>query len=117
MINPLSGEGIVYGMRAGSMLAQIMGPLLAQNGEIESGLKQYETAVRSEFRRHLFSNYIAHRMLRSSAWSRFVLGGASIDPVLQELAVDLMFGDGRLSIPSALRVVRSGSRYIRGSRF
>lgn len=114
MINPLSGEGIVYGMRAGNMLARIVGPILEQEGELEDGLSSYEHAVRTEFRRHLFSNYIAHRMLRSSAWSRFVLGGASVDPTLQELAVDLMFGDGYLSIPSAVRVIRSGSRYLCG---
>lgn len=116
MINPLSGEGIVYGMRAGIILARIMGPLLELDGELEGGLNKYEEAVRDEFGRHLFSNYIAHRMLRSSAWSRFVLGGASVDPVLQELAVDLMFGDGHLSISSALRVIRSGSRYLSGTR-
>ncbi len=116
MINPLSGEGIVYGMRAGSILAQIVGPLLERDGELQDGLNQYVVTVRRQFRRHLFSNYVAHRMLRSSAWSRFVLGGASVDPALQELAVDLMFGDGHLSMASGLRVIRSGSRYVCGFR-
>lgn len=107
MINPLSGEGIAYAMSAARMLAEsVSGPVLAGD-DLGPGLKEYSGNVKAAFRRHMRSNYVAHRLLRSGTWSKFVLGAASDDPQLRSLAADLMFGNGHLTGSSFRRLLRS----------
>ena len=110
MINPLSGEGIVYGMHTGVILGRIVGAALEHDDNIDNALRRYETVVRQTFRRHMRHNYVAHRLLRNRRWSRFVLNAASHDKHLQALAVDLMFGDGHITAGGTVRVLRSAAR-------
>ena len=109
MINPLSGEGIVYGLRAARILSDVTLPALLAGECLGPALSEYDRLVRSEFSRHLRSNYIAHRMLRNRWWSRFILGAAANDTHLQKLAVDLMFGDGHITAAGVGRVIVSGA--------
>ena len=109
MINPLSGEGIAYGLRAAQILAATTAPALTTGGVLNAALGRYDQTVRARFGRHFRSNYIAHRMLRNRTWSAFVFGAAQRDPVLQSLAVDLMFGDGHITAGGAGRVAYSGT--------
>ena len=111
MINPVSGEGIAYGLRAAQMLASTTASALTTGGGLGAALGQYDQMVRARFGRHFRSNYVAHRMLRNRAWSRFVFGAAQRDPVLQSLAVDLMFGDGHITAGGVGRVAYSGTAH------
>ena len=108
MINPLSGEGIVYGLRAARILSEVALPALLTGECLASALSEYDRLVRSQFSRHLRSNFIAHRMLRNRWWSRFILGAAARDTHLQKLAVDLMFGDGHITATGVQRILSSG---------
>lgn len=116
MINPLSGEGIVYGMHAAEILAQTTAPALRNGRRAERALVEYENQFRKDLSYHLLSNYIAHKLLRSRTWAKMVLGGASIDQKISETAVDFMFGDGTLTPTNATRILVSGSKYLLGSQ-
>ena len=113
MINPLSGEGIVYGLCASEILAGTIASRLSNPIDLRTGLRDYERRFRSEFRFHLWSNYAAHRLLRSRLWARMVIGGASIDPKLQATAIDFMFGKGHLTVGTIHRIIKYGIRYLR----
>ena len=112
MINPLSGEGIVYGMRSSEFLVENVALALSDVGGLQEGLREYEKQFRRYFGAHLRSNYISHRLLRSRLWTRMVLGAASLDPKLQRSGVDLMFGNGKLAANHIVRIVLHGTRYL-----
>ena len=112
MINPLSGEGIVYGFCAAKILASNTASALNCGLDLEKGLSIYEREFRNEYASHFRSNYIAHRLLRSRTWARIVFGGASIDAKIRANAIDLMFGNGTITIQSLIRVLKSGGTYI-----
>ena len=107
MINPLSGEGIAYGMKAARMLAGTAHSAVADNVGIDRALAQHQRRVRRSLERHMRSNFLAHRLLRSEIWARHVLRSAEHDIKIQRLAVDLMFGDGHLTPRSFWSLLRS----------
>ncbi|WP_165362432.1 FAD-dependent monooxygenase [Promicromonospora panici] len=74
MINPLSGEGIFYGMAAGVQLAEHLGALeragTAWRGEgLPAALAGFEQAHRSRFGRHFRECYLAQQLMRSKVWA------------------------------------------------
>lgn len=118
MINPLSGEGIVYGMTAGMLLADATAKALSQK-ETQGGaaldsaalafaLRQYEKQFRSRYSAHFRSTYLAQRMLRSRTWTRLFLKAASKDTKTRGASIDLMFGDGRVTPSSFARALWHG---------
>lgn len=73
-INPLSGEGIFYGMAAGVQLAEHLGALeragTAWRGEeLPAALAGFEQAHRSRFGRHFRECYLAQQLMRSKLWA------------------------------------------------
>ena len=112
MINPLSGEGIVYGLQASEILAEAIAFKLTNPARLQAGLRAYERRFRKQFGRHLRSNYAAHRLLRSRLWAKMVIGAASIDPKLQATAIDFMFGRGHLTVGTLSRIARHGMKYL-----
>lgn len=116
MINPLSGEGIVYGFCAAEILARSTASALNHGLHLEKGLSKYEREFRNEYLRHFRSNYVAHRLLRSRIWAKVVFGGASIDAKIRANAVDLMFGNGKLTVQGLMQILKSGGIYIYESR-
>jgi geranylgeranyl reductase family protein len=74
MINPLSGEGIFYGMAAGVQLAEHLGAR-QRAGETWRGeglpgaLAGFERAYRSRFARHYRECYLAQQLIRSPFWA------------------------------------------------
>ena len=111
MINPLSGEGIVYAVAAGRMLAEATADTLHDPG-LAAALSDYQRRFEQEFGAHLLSNYAAHRLMRSRLWARMAVGAASVDRRLQSTAVDLMFGRGRITAYNMGRFAASGARYL-----
>jgi flavin-dependent dehydrogenase len=104
MINPLSGEGIFYGMFAGAEVAR----MFSQSNSISSIEEVFaaaETMFRKRFVWHYRSNYIASVMLRSRRWARLVIRAAGRDPKVLASGVELLFGEGRLSIATSFRIV------------
>lgn len=115
MINPLSGEGIVYGLKASRLLAETIASTSLDRASLQDALKRYRREFRREYAFHLKSNYIAQRLLRSRLWAKLVIGGCSIDASLRSTAVDFMFGNGRLTPGNTLRMVKYGRRYLKQS--
>ena len=107
MINPLSGEGIVYGMTAGKLLADATANAL-DSAALDSALSQYEKQFRARYSAHFRSTYLAQRMLRSKTWTRLFLKAASKDAKTRGASIDLMFGDGRVTPSSFARALRHG---------
>lgn len=73
-INPLSGEGIFYGMAAGVQLAEHLGAL-DRAGEtwrgagLAAALTGFERAHRRRFGRHYRECYLAQQLMRSRFWA------------------------------------------------
>ncbi|MFJ3404047.1 NAD(P)/FAD-dependent oxidoreductase [Promicromonospora sp. NPDC090134] len=73
-INPLSGEGIFYGMAAGVQLAEHLGELdrsgTAWHGAgLPGALAGFERAHRRRFARHYRECYLAQQLMRSKTWA------------------------------------------------
>lgn len=73
-INPLSGEGIFYGMAAGVQLAEHLGALeragVAWRGEgLAAALAGFEREHRRRFGRHFRECYLAQQLMRSRFWA------------------------------------------------
>lgn len=107
MINPLSGEGIVYGMTAGKLLADATAKAL-DSAALGSALSQYEKQFRARYSAHFRSTYLAQKMLRSKTWTRLFLKAASKDAKTRGASIDLMFGDGRVTPSSFARALWHG---------
>ena len=112
MINPLSGEGIVYGLAAGQMLAAATAHRLERWDELNAGLDDYERTFKREFAHHFRSNFIAQRILRSRLWAKVAFGCCSRDASSQSAMVDFMFGKGVLTAPIAYRMIRHGGMHL-----
>ena len=114
MINPLSGEGIVYGMHAASILADTVYLALEDNSDLDSSLIEYEQKFKEEYVSHFRSCLIANRLLRSKIWTRLILGAASVDNKTRLAGINLMFGKGKMTIKVATRALWYGKGFIRG---
>lgn len=114
MINPLSGEGIVYGMHAASILADTVYLALENNSDIDSSLVKYEQEFKKEYKSHFRSCLIANRLLRSKIWTRLILGAASVDLRTRLAGIKLMFGKGKMTAGIAIRAFWYGKGFVRG---
>lgn len=109
MINPLSGEGIFYGMAAG----EIVGSRIAECKESEScqkALRQAERDIRKRFVAHFRSNYVASVLLRSRIWAAISIRASSRDSRVVADAAELLFGEGRIKMRTALIILARGIR-------
>jgi flavin-dependent dehydrogenase len=73
-INPLSGEGIFYGMAAGVQLAEHLGEVERAGGTwagagLAGTLAGFERAHRRRFGRHYRECYLAQQLMRSKTWA------------------------------------------------
>lgn len=73
-INPLSGEGIFYGMAAGVQLAEHLGALERagrawRGADLPAALAGFERAHRDRFARHYRECYLAQQLMRSTLWA------------------------------------------------
>lgn len=111
MINPLSGEGIAYGLAAAEMLADHCVSAVARGRDVAAAARAYDDAFRSRFRSHFLSCYLVHKMLRSRLCRRSWFKAANDDPALAGQAVDMLFGDGRLRSADIRRMAEILARH------
>ena len=100
MINPMSGEGIFYGMEAGYLLAkETFSSFNSQNeDELNQNLKKYEKKLNQRFGKHFLSCTLARFILQSPFMTKRLLRIASVDKNTINFVVELLFDEARLTI-------------------
>ncbi len=93
MINPLTGEGIFYGMWAGIDLAKRVAHTMNSDSLLSVELRAYEAAFRNKFSEHYETNWRMKQKVADPRLCDMVVSACSKDRrVLGEL-IDLMMGD------------------------
>ncbi len=109
MINPWSGEGILYGMEAGRILAVATYEHFQQSEEtLGQALKRFEREFRKRFSRHLKSCYLAHRVTRSKSMSAGILRVARRDKEVFDHLAALMFGEASIDPRMMIKILSKG---------
>ena len=110
MINPMSGEGIFYGMESGFLLAENTHNFLKnENEKINQGIRAYEKSFNKRFSKHYLSCALARLVLQSPFMTQRLLAIASIDQHTIDFVVELLFDEARLTIKE---VVLLGSKFL-----
>jgi geranylgeranyl reductase family protein len=97
MINPLTGEGIFYGMFAGELLGRLLSSALEKPAfsNIATALLGYESQFRRRFRRHFDLNWKMKEKVEISQWCNMVINACRKDKLVMGDLIDLMMGDKR----------------------
>ena len=104
MINPMSGEGIFYGMEAGYLLAKNTYNLI-DSPDLTKGIADYEKAFSKRFRKHYLSCAIARLLLQSPFMTKRLLKVASNDQNTIDFVVELLFDEAYLTFGEVMRIV------------
>jgi menaquinone-9 beta-reductase len=91
MVNPLTGEGIYYGMWAGMEVGKRIA--LALQRSAPSELSFYEARFRSKFSEHYQTNQIMKNRVAQAAWCDLVISACARDKRILGELIDLMMGD------------------------
>ena len=97
MINPMSGEGIFYGMEAGYLLAKETFTSL-DTTDLNKNIKRYEKALNKRFGKHFLSCALARLVLQSPFMTKRLLRIASVDKNTINFVVELLFDEARLTL-------------------
>ncbi len=103
MINPMSGEGIFYGMEAGYLLAKNTHQLLDPN-LISVGIDKYEKEFTKRFRKHFLSCALARLILQSPFMTKRLLRVASNDQDTIDFVVELLFDEAYLTLKEVFKI-------------
>jgi menaquinone-9 beta-reductase len=95
MINPLTGEGIFYGMFAGDLLGRILARALEKPdfSTIAVALLGYESQFRHRFGRHFDLNWTMKEKVEIAQWCNLVINACRRDKIVMGHLIDLMMGD------------------------
>ena len=104
MINPMSGEGIFYGMEAGYLLAKNTHNLL-DTQDLTKGISNYEKAFSNRFRKHYLSCALARLLLQSPLMTKRLLKVASNDQKTIDFVVELLFDEAYLTFSEVIKIV------------
>ena len=104
MINPMSGEGIFYGMEAGYLLAKNTYNLV-DSTELTKGIADYEKAFSKRFRKHYLSCALARLLLQSPFMTKRLLKVASNDQNTIDFVVELLFDEAYLTFGEVMKIV------------
>ena len=104
MINPMSGEGILYGMEAGYLLAKNTYNLI-DSPELTKGIADYEKAFSKRFRKHYLSCALARLLLQSPFMTKRLLKVASNDQNTIDFVVELLFDEAYLTFGEVMKIV------------
>ncbi len=104
MINPMSGEGIFYGMEAGYLLAKNTYNLI-DSPELTKGIDDYEKAFSKRFRKHYLSCALARLLLQSPFMTKRLLKVASNDQNTIDFVVELLFDEAYLTFGEVMKIV------------
>ena len=103
MINPMSGEGIFYGMEAGYLLAKNTHSII-DNEKISLGIDKYEKEFTKRFRKHYLSCALARLILQSPFMTKRLLRVASNDQDTIDFVVELLFDEAYLTFTETLKI-------------
>ena len=104
MINPMSGEGIFYGMEAGYLLAKNTYNLI-DSPDLTKGIAHYEKAFSKRFRKHYLSCALARLLLQSPFMTKRLLKVASNDQNTIDFVVELLFDEAYLTFGEVMKIV------------
>ena len=104
MINPMSGEGIFYGMEAGYLLAKNTYNLI-DSPDLTKGIADYEKAFSKRFRKHYLSCALARLLLQSPFMTKRLLKVASNDQNTIDFVVELLFYEAYLTFGEVMKIV------------
>jgi flavin-dependent dehydrogenase len=114
-INPLSGEGIFYGMAGGVQLAEHLGAFERAGGswrgrDLAAALTGFEEAHRRRFGRHYRECYLAQQLMRSKLWAGVATRAvAASDTAMAHVAL-MLFDEQSAGSRGLLHLVRSSVR-------
>jgi flavin-dependent dehydrogenase len=114
-INPLSGEGIFYGMAAGVQLAEHLGALERAGGrwrgtDLAAALTAFERAHGRRFGRHYRECYLAQQLMRSKLWAGVATRAvAASDTAMAHVAL-MLFDEQSAGSRGLLHLARSSVR-------
>jgi menaquinone-9 beta-reductase len=103
MINPVSGEGIYYGVAAAVMLGDAL-PVDMQAARLRAGMEGFEKAFRRRYRLHIGSVQIAYLMMRYPRWASIVLTAARNNSTVLRDALALLFGADRIHLSTTVKI-------------
>ena len=104
MINPMSGEGIFYGMEAGYLLAKNTYNLI-DSPDLTKGIADYEKAFSKRFRKHYLSCALARLLLQSPFMTKRLLKVASNDQNTIDFVVELLFDEAYITVGEVMKIV------------
>ena len=104
MINPMSGEGIFYGMEAGYLLAKNTYNLI-DSSDLTKGIADYEKAFSKRFRKHYLSCALARLVLQSPFMTKRLLKVASNDQDTIDFVVELLFDEAYLTFGEVVKIM------------
>ena len=103
MINPMSGEGIFYGMEAGFLLANATHQLINESGSVlNTGITKYEKVFNKRFGKHFLSCSLARLVFQSPFMTKRLLNIASLDQHTIDFVVELLFDEANLTTKEIL---------------
>ena len=103
MINPMSREGIFYGMEAGFLLANATHQLINEGGSVlNKGVTKYEKVFNKRFGKHFLSCSLARLVFQSPFMTKRLLNIASLDQHTIDFVVELLFDEANLTIKEIL---------------
>jgi menaquinone-9 beta-reductase len=108
MINPVSGEGIAYGMTAAASLIENLPAEVGDGTALGHALIQFEQDFRRTYRMHIASSISVYRLMHSPHLTTMFIRTAQRDPVVLRDAIEMLFGFGRVRVLTSARVLRSG---------
>ena len=103
MINPMSGEGIFYGMEAGYILAKNTNELIGSE-KLSSGISKYEKEFSKRFSKHYLSCALARLILQSPFMTKRLLKVASNDQDTIDFVVELLFDEAYLTLTEVFKI-------------
>ncbi len=106
MTNPMSGEGIFYGMEAGYLLAKDTFEFLDDNKDkLNFGIKNYEKRFNKRFGKHFLSCSLARLVFQSAFMTKRLLAIASTDQHTIDFVVELLFDEANLTLKEAILLI------------
>ena len=95
MVNPMTGEGIYYGMYAGELLGGKLSKVLTEGkyNRFLGALSEYEIEFKKKFRNHYDINWKMKLKVQDPRWCDLVVKACRKDGVVLGTLIDMMMGD------------------------
>ena len=95
MINPLTGEGISYGMIAGLLLGRTLADAISRGGELGAAAVRYEQEFKARYGAHFRNNWLMTGIVRHRALVERAVATYRRDTALHRAALDFALGGER----------------------